>query len=82
MSRTAWTKELRTVVNAIDRNTRGLAKVASAADWIRDLDELGMWAVAAIEILERARFDLVQERRNLRARFCKELNRQEGWHGR
>ncbi|ABF42181.1 hypothetical protein Acid345_3180 [Candidatus Koribacter versatilis Ellin345] len=72
MSRQTWTKELRRVVNRLETNKDGLVKVTSAIDWL--LDNGG-----DKEVLEEAKFALMQERRNLRLDFCDELDRQDKW---
>lgn len=62
------------IVKRTDRNTRGLAKVVSAAEYLMDL----AGPLEAIEILNQAKFSIVQERRNLRTALWNELNKQSG----
>jgi hypothetical protein len=68
------TKELMRVINRRDRNTRGLAKVVSAHEYLLD----NCAPLEAVVILNNAKFALVQERRNLNVALWDELNKQRG----
>jgi hypothetical protein len=68
-----FTKPIQRLVGRIDRNTRGLAKLRSAHSYLVDefADPRG-----ALERLDSAEFDLIQERRNLRAQLEDEIRKQ------
>jgi hypothetical protein len=66
------TPQLMKIVNRRDRNTRGLAKVVSALEWI--IDSNG--DTDAIGMLDCAKFELIQERRNLGCALLNELDLQ------
>jgi hypothetical protein len=66
------------VVNKRDKNTRGLAKVVSALEYLLDAyaDARGEAICAALECFDTAKFDLIQERRNLGCALLNELDQQ------
>jgi hypothetical protein len=66
------TKELMKIVNKRDRNTRGLAKVVSAVEYL--LDEAA--PIDAVEVLNKSKFSIVQERRNLGVALLDEIDKQ------
>ncbi|MCU1285918.1 MAG: hypothetical protein JWO13_2268 [Acidobacteriales bacterium] len=73
---TKFTKEVQKLVNAIDRNTRGLAKVVSG---MCALAEGGVLEQYAMNLMDKSIRALVAERRLLRDALEKELKKQEGW---
>lgn len=68
-----WTKELQSVVGKLERNKNGLVKVVSALEYLKDVRE------ERSVVLGDTAFTLIQERRNLRLVFTKELDRQDQW---
>ncbi len=68
-------KETYALVRKIDRNTRALAKVVSAMEYLADLCE------PPDALLDASKFALIQERRNFRAALEDELKKQPGWKG-
>jgi hypothetical protein len=68
---TAWGKsELGKVIRKIDVNTRAIAKLVSAQEYLHDYAKHE-------PMLEDLKFTLVQERRNLKAKFEDEFQRQQ-----
>ena len=61
------------IIHRRDRNTRGLAKVVSAKEYL--LDTAG--DLGAIKILNDSKFAIVQERRNLGVALLNELDQQK-----
>lgn len=74
-----FTPEMRRCVNAVDRNTRGVAKVVSAWRFIR---LGGVVEFGVTEKLDKALNELLDERMGLRDALEKELRRQAGWRER
>lgn len=70
MSRAALkaNKSMYSIVLKVDQNTRAVAKLVSAIDYVRDAGEqFEIVAPAeALALLELALFNLLQQRRNLR----------------
>lgn len=64
------------IVRKTDRNTRALAKVVSAIEYIRDNYAETPAALSAVGELKRVQFAIIQERRNLRVALWNELNKQ------
>lgn len=64
------------IVHKTDRNTRALAKVVSAIEYIRDNYAETEAALSAVGELKRVQFDIIQERRNLRVALWRELSKQ------
>ena len=64
-------KELKPLVQKMERNTKGLVKVVSAMEWVVQQDG----CAADLAEFDRAIFDLVQQRRNLRVAFEETLKR-------
>lgn len=62
------------LLDRIDRNTRGVAKIASAIEYLKDGGE-------SYEVLEPVMFALVQERRNMRAEVEDGLKQQRSSGG-
>jgi hypothetical protein len=71
-----FTKELQKFVNAVDRNTRAVAKVVSAMGYLADG---GVQEFYGMSVFDKALRELLVERRTLRDGLEKELKRQEGW---
>lgn len=67
-------QQIMKLVRKIDRNTRAIVKVVSAADHLDDRAEKS-------QILEDARFALMQLRRNMRADLEDLLKKQPNWKG-
>jgi hypothetical protein len=65
------------LVNRRDKNTRALAKVVSAIEWLKDQYAESAQASAAVRILEQAKFSIIQERRNLNVALWKEVDQQK-----
>ena len=70
------TREVQRLVNAIDRNTRGVAKLVSAMGYLSDGGVPVDYEMLKIDSPLRL---LLKERRLLRDAFEKELKRQDGW---
>jgi hypothetical protein len=68
----AWTPEMRSLVRRIDFNTRGIAKLVSAQQYLDDFAKFE-------QVIDDSIFALVQDRRNLRCALEDELQRQSGW---
>lgn len=64
------------LIHRTDRNTRALAKIASAIEYLRDAYTGLAEVEAAIDKLKDARFDIIQERRNLRIQLWSEIDKQ------
>jgi hypothetical protein len=64
------------IIRKTDRNTRALAKVVSAIEYIRDNYAETQASLSAVGELKRVRFDIIQERRNLRVALWRELSKQ------
>ncbi len=61
------------IVRRTDKNTRALAKVVSAIEWLKDEYAESAQASAAVGILEDVKFKIIQERRNLRVALWSEV---------
>jgi hypothetical protein len=69
-----YSKLLDTLIRQLDRNTRGIAKLFSAATYL--LDEYGeVKRDAVAPMFEALYFQLIQERRNFKVKFEAELAR-------
>jgi hypothetical protein len=64
------------IVKRTDRNTRALAKVVSAIEYLRDAYTGFAEVTEAIQELEDTQFDIIQERRNLRVALWAEMKKQ------
>jgi homoserine kinase len=68
----AWTPALSSLVRKIDINTRAIAKLVSAQQYLNDFAKNE-------QSIDDLVFALVQDRRNLRCALEDELHRQSSW---